>query len=102
MAKTGKPKKNRRQIKMGLFGRLLLLTLIVALGLQLYRLRGQVERAQTQKVLLSEQVQGQRQNNDKLQKAIDGGGTQEQMEEIARDELGLVAPGDRVFYDVSN
>ena len=25
-----------------------------------------------------------------------------QMEEIARDELGLVAPGDRVFYDVSN
>jgi cell division protein FtsB len=24
------------------------------------------------------------------------------MEQIARDELGLVAPGDRVFYDVSN
>lgn len=102
MARAGNRKKNRRQLKVGLFGKLLLLTLIVALGLQLYQLRGRLDRAEAEKVRLSEQVRGQQQSNDKLQKAIDGGGTQEQMEEIARDELGLVAPGDRVFYDVSN
>ncbi|WP_312636090.1 hypothetical protein [Oscillibacter sp.] len=102
MAKTGAPKKSRRQLRLGLFGKLLLVSLIVALGLQLYHLRTQVEQAETQKILLSEQVRNSQQGNDHLQKAIDGGGTQEQMEQIARDELGLVAPGDRVFYDVSN
>lgn len=102
MAKTGKPKKSRRQLKLGLFGRLLLVTLVAALGIQVYRLRDQVERAEAEKVLLSEQVHSRQQANEQLQKAIDDGGTQEQMERIARDELGLVAPGDRVFYDVSN
>ena len=102
MAKKGTLKKNRRQLRLGLFGRLLLATLIVALGLQVYRLRAQVEQAEAEKVFLSEQVLSHQQTNEQLQMAIDGGGTQEQMEKIARDELGLVAPGDRVFYDVSN
>ncbi|MEA4942088.1 hypothetical protein SDC9_121679 [bioreactor metagenome] len=102
MAKAGKQKKSRQQIRLGFFGRLLLLALIAVLGWQLYHLRSQVESAEAQKAQLTAQVGAQQQNNDKLQKAIDGGGTQDQMEEIARDELGLVAPGDRVFYDVSN
>ncbi len=102
MARAGRQKKNRQQIRVGLFGRLLLLALIAALGWQLYHLRSQVESAEAQKVQLADQVRGQQQSNDKLQEAINGGGTQDQMEEIARDELGLVAPGDRVFYDVSN
>lgn len=95
-------KKNVQQLRLGVFGRLLLLVLIGALGWQLFHLREQVAAAEAQRVQLSAQVTRQQQSNDKLREAIDGGGTQEQMEEIARDELGLVAPGDRVFYDVSN
>lgn len=102
MARASAPKKGLHQLKLGFFGKLLLVTIILALGLQVYRLRGQVERAEAQKLLLSEQVEGRRRSNEQLQTAIDGGGAQEQMEQIARDELGLVAPGDRVFYDVSN
>ncbi|KAF5063101.1 septum formation initiator family protein [Oscillibacter ruminantium] len=102
MAKAGKQKKSRQQIRLGLFGKLLLLLLLAALGWQLYHLQDQLESAQAQKIQLTAQVRSQQQSNDKLQEAIDGGGTQSQMEEIARDELGLVAPGDRVFYDVSN
>lgn len=97
-----KQKRARQQIRLGLFGKLLLLALMGALGWQLYQLRDQVDQAAAQRAQLSDQVQTQQQENDQLQTAIDGGGTQEQMEEIARDELGLVAPGDRVFYDVSN
>ena len=37
-----------------------------------------------------------------LAEDIENGASQEQMEEIARDELGMVAPGEKVFYDVSN
>ena len=102
MAKASKQKKRRQQIRLGFFGRLLLLALIAALGWQLYHLRSQIESAEAQKAQLIAQVGTQQQGNDKMQKAIDGGGSQDQMEEIARDELGLVAPGDRVFYDVSN
>lgn len=102
MAKSKKEKRAHQQIKLGLFTKLLLLTLIAALGWQLFHLHGQVQIAQTQKEQLTAQVQLQQQTNDKLQADIAEGGTQEQMEEIARNELGLVAPGDRVFYDVSN
>ncbi len=45
-------------------------------------------------------VQLQQQANDALQKSIDQGGSQEEMERIARDELGLVTPGERVFVDI--
>ena len=45
-------------------------------------------------------MQLQQQANDALQKSIDQGGSQEEMERIARDELGLVTPGERVFVDI--
>ena len=35
--------------------------------------------------------------NDALRADIADGGSQEKKEEIARDELGMVAPGERVF-----
>ncbi|MCI2055948.1 MAG: septum formation initiator family protein [Oscillibacter sp.] len=103
MAKTEKTaKKKRAKTKAGFFTKLLLLVLLVALGWQLYRLHGQVQEAEEQRQQLSAQVTQQQQDNDTLQEGIDNGGSSEQMEQIARDELGLVKPGERVFYDVSN
>ena len=43
-----------------------------------------------------------KQANDALAADIAEGNTQEKMEEIARDELGYVSPGERVFIDTSN
>ena len=57
---------------------------------------------QLQKQQLRQQVQTQQQENDALQKSIDQGGSQEEMERIARDELGLVSPGERVFVDIGH
>ena len=84
-----------------LFGALVLL-LLVALGWQLHRLQGQVADAQAQQEALQMQVAQKQQENDALQQDIDQGGSQEQMEQIARDELGLVSPGEKVFYDMRN
>ena len=77
--------------------RLLLLLLLVSLGWQLVRINRQVETAQAQKAELAEQVESQQADNDALRADIADGGTQEKKEEIARDELGMVAPGERVF-----
>lgn len=93
--------KNQR-VRVSLFTKVILLLLLVGIGWQLYRLNGQVAAAQSQKDQLSGQVSAQRQENDALTESIENGGDQEKMEEIARDELGLVGPGEKVFYDVSN
>ena len=73
------------------------LLLLVSLGWQLVRINRQVETAQAQKEELAEQVESQQAENDALRADIADGGSQEKKEEIARDELGMVAPGERVF-----
>ena len=62
----------------------------------------QIFRRKNRQQQLRQQVQTQQQENDALQKSIDQGGSQEEMERIARDELGLVSPGERVFVDIGH
>lgn len=76
--------------------------LLGVLGLQLHQLKGQVADAEAQKALLQAQVQEKQQENDALQRDIDQGGSQDVKERIARDELGEVSPGEKVFYYVGN
>ena len=101
MAKAA-AKKSRRPIRASMFTKLLVLALILGIGWHLIQLRAQVEQAQAEKDALSEQVQAQQQTNDAISADIADGNSQEKMEEIAREKLGLVSPGERVFYDVSN
>ena len=82
--------------------KVLILLLVIVTGWQVYRLQGQLNDARAEEQALSQQVEEQKQKNDALAADIAAGNTQEKMEEIARDELGLTSPGERVFYDVSN
>ena len=100
MAKQTSGKK--RLAGSGLLTRLLLLVLLVGIGWQLYSLRDQVNSARTDMELLAAKVAAQRLENDALTNDIKQGNTPEKMEEIAREELGLVTPDEYVFYDVSN
>lgn len=102
MAKTANPAKTRQRAKSGLLTQVLILILLVGICAQLYTLRGQVERARTDQERLAAQVDAQRQVNESLAADIAQGTTPEKMEELAREELGLVTPGEYVFYDVSN
>ena len=114
MAKTATPTKKRQRAKSGLLTRVLILILLVGICAQLYTLRGQVERAQTDQELLAAQVDAQRRPVPGTEfdipcdclilsaGLIPEGTTPEKMEELAREELGLVTPDEYVFYDVSN
>jgi len=99
---VAKQKKAKKRAKSSLLTRLLLLVLLVGIGWQLYNLRDQVANAQSDMELLAARVDAQRQENDALSADIAEGNTPEKMEEIAREELGLVTPDEYVFYDVSN
>ena len=95
-------KQPRQRVRASLFTKVLILVLLVGIGWQLVRLRDQVEAAEADKARLETQIQAQQQENDALAADIAEGNTQEKMEEIARETLGLVYPGERVFIDKSN
>ena len=95
-------KQPRQRVRASLFTKVLLLVLLVGIGWQLVRIHDQVEAAVAEKARLEAQIQAQQQENDALAADIAEGGTQEKMEEIARETLGLVYPGERVFIDKSN
>ena len=56
-----------------------------------------MQDAEAQRDDLARQVQTQQQENDALAADIAEGATDEKMQEIAREELGLIAPNERVF-----
>ena len=97
-----KAAKKNSKAKAGFFTKLLILVLLAALSGQLYHLHGQVAEAQAQKEALSARVTEQQQINDQLQAGIDNGGSEEEMKKIAREELDLVDPNEKIFYDTSN
>ena len=100
MAKAAKIKK--QHARASLLTKLLVLLLLAGIGWQLFHLQEQVRTAEAEKDALAAQVQAKQQENDALSADIAQGSTQEKMEEMAREELGLVYPGERVFYDTSN
>ena len=77
--------------------KLVILVLLVAIGWQLYGLRSQVRRAQEEREQYAALVAEKQRENAALEADITEGPTDEKLEEIARDELGLVKPGEYVF-----
>lgn len=101
MAKAAAKAKKQRT-RTGLLTKVLILALLVGMGWQLHRLRDQVADAQESRDVLAGEVAAQQQENDALAKDIAEGATSEKMQEIAREQLGMVEPRERVFCDVSN
>ena len=98
-----KRSKNKKQrARAGMLTKFVILALLAGIGWQLLQLKGQVEQAQVQRTALEQQVDALQQENDALAADIAEGATQEKMEDLAREKLGVVSPNERVFYDVSN
>lgn len=90
-------KKARARKKANPMTKLIILVLLAAIGWQLYGLKGQLERAQAERDQYAAQVEQRQRENAALEADIAEGPTEEKLQEIARDELGLVKPGEYVF-----
>ena len=102
MAKKVRPeRKVKRRARAGVLTVVLLCLLLACVGWDLSDLQEQVSAAQAERDRLATQVEAQRQENDALTADIAEGATDEKIEEIARNELGLVFPGDYLFPDGS-
>lgn len=86
----------------GLLPKLLVLLLLLLVGAHLLKLQGRIDAAQVEKQALSAQVETRRRENDSLQAALGKADDEEYLQELAREQLDMVSPGEKVFYDVSN
>ncbi len=85
-----------------LITKIVIVAIVVYAGINLVSLKVQVSEAQKKRDELQTQVDDVMQTNTELQYAIDHSNDSETIEDIARNKLGLVKPGEKIFYDISN
>ena len=91
--KTAKTVRSRSKLTL-----LLLAALMVGVSVQIYRMFGQLRDARAQEAAYSQRLEELREENRQLQEDLDNQGSQALIEDIARDKLGLVEPGEVIFY----
>lgn len=77
---------------------LLLAALLVGISVQIYRMFGQLREARAQEAVYAQQLEELQEENRQLQEDLDNRGSQALIEDIARDKLGMVLPGEKVIH----
>ncbi|MCI9403039.1 MAG: hypothetical protein HFF04_05110 [Oscillospiraceae bacterium] len=83
--------------KAGFLTKIVILTLLIAATVSLLRLRTQIQEAQVELEDKRLQVAQQTQVNADLRDAVDHSGDPARQADIARNELGLSGPGEKVI-----
>jgi len=89
-------------VKSSLLVKLVVLILVVYAVVTLVSLRSQITAKNAQAATLTGNIAAAEQENGRLQEAIDNVDTDEGVEEVAREKLGMVAQGEIVFHDVND
>lgn len=88
--------------KLSLISMVVVIVIVVYSGVTLLSLKSQTEEATAHRDELQAQVDRLTQENSELQYSIENSTDPEIMEDVARNEIGLVRPGEKIFYDVSD
>lgn len=91
-----------RFAKAGLLTKVLILVMLIAVAVSLLELNARVEKAQAAKQELEQQVAAQTQINANLTDAIEHSDDLDRITDVAREKLGLVSPGEIVFYSLGD
>lgn len=87
-----------RAKRASLLTKLVILALLIATATGLLNLRNQITVAQADLAQAQAEVAAQKQVNADLSDAVANSDDPERQADIARDKLGLVEPGEYVFY----
>ena len=85
-----------------IFTKIVILALIVYAAISLTTTKSRIATAEADRVLLQAKVDAALQENAELEYDIEHAGDPETIASIARAKLGLVMPGEKIFYDISN
>ena len=94
---AAKPKR-----RAGVLAVLAVLALLLAVGYEMANIRAKLANAQAEQSALAERVARQEQENRSLEAALERSEDPEYLQQLARDRLGMVSPGQKDFYDVSH
>ncbi len=98
--KAPSKRKERKKTQKKLGGKLMglvLLLLFIAASVQLVELLGDLQEARAEEASYAQQLAALKRENAQLEADIARSGDPDTVANIARDELGLVAPGEKVF-----
>lgn len=87
--------------KAGLLTKLLILVMIVYAAYNIATVQANIAQARQSLTSLTQEVEDARQANAQLTYEIEHKDDPETIEQIARAKLGLVKPGEKIFYDIS-
>lgn len=95
-------KKNTKKRRSGLLGALVLLILLGVMVYKLVEVYGDLSAAKEQEARLRTQVEQKGEENNSLKDALSHADDPDYILGLARDRLGLVEDGERIFPDVNN
>ena len=88
--------------RQGIATKLVVVILIVYAVVTLINLQTRIDDAEREKAALAAAVADKSATNEALRYEIEHSGDPATLEEVARDKLGLVLPGEQIFYDIGN
>ena len=91
-----------RVTRASLLTKIVILALLIIVAISLLNLNGRIDRAQAKKAELEHQVATQTQVNADLKDAIEHSDDPLWIADVAREKLGLVAPGEIVFFSIGD
>ncbi len=86
----------------GIITKIVIFALIVYASVTLINLRAQIDDARSQQYALREKVTEKEASNAELQYEIEHSEDKDVIANVARDDLNLVEPGEKVFIDTGN
>ncbi len=86
----------------GIITKVVVFALVIYASVALVNLRGRIDAARSEKAALQQQVTEKETTNAELEYEIEHHDDEDTIADIARDELGLVAPGEKVYYGTGN
>lgn len=89
-------------VRSSLVTKILVLALAAYAVVTLVSLQSQLQEKTAEETALAGEVTAMEQENQRLQQAIENLDTDEGVEAVARQKLGLVKKNETIFYDVGN
>lgn len=91
---------NRKRIAW-LAGKIVIVVFAVYTALMLITMQAEINRAKTEQAVLEERLETQKLTNQALEEDISYRESREAMERVAREKLGLVAPGEIIILNLT-
>ena len=77
---------------------IILVILLLGVGIQLYNMMGQLQAARAEQAVYAQRLTTLQETNARLESAIANSDDPALIEDIARNQLGMVKPNEKIFY----